>query len=112
MSQTQKNYHVGDGQLPNGRQVRGCRSPNSKGNGHWDGAFIFSIDNNGNTIGAIFEDNRDYISNYIEEDGKLVKPTLDFFIKEYNDKLSHGWIDMQVDDIKLTCGIEGSLYVL
>ena len=33
-----------------------------------------------------------------------------FFIKEYNDRLSQGWIDMQTDDIKITCGVEGTLY--
>lgn len=81
--------------------VRGCRSPDSKGEGHWDGAFVFCIDTfkNEGTC-ALFEDGKDFIGS----------PGLAFHIEEYNKYVSQGWIDMTINDIEKTSGVRGIKY--
>jgi len=75
--------------------VFGCRSPYSKGIGYWDGAFIY-IQQRGQSIAIVFENNMDFISNNMSFDDAL---------KLYSDFLKKEWIPMSNQDITNTSGI-------
>jgi hypothetical protein len=72
----------------------GCRSPNSKGIGHWDGAFVFCKSDNIQIL-ALFQNNMDYIN---------TKTSFSDFVKEYNTYISKGWTPMSTDDLTKTAG--------
>ena len=85
--------------------VRGCRSPQSKGSGHWDGAFVFGFPNdnkeeNKMVTSAFFEEDHDYIGT-----GKI-----DDIIEIYKNLVHNGWVDMVLDDIIKTSGLNGKIY--
>lgn len=84
--------------------VRGCRSPNSKGIGYWDGAFIFATKKyiSEMVFGAFYINERDFIAH---------APTKET-IRNYNKLIEDGWIDMSLEDIQLTAGIDAILYEL
>ena len=72
----------------------GCRSPESKGVGYWDGAYVY-IQQNNITVAVVFQNNVDYISNELNFDEGL---------KIYNDFLKKEWIPMTNEDITQTSG--------
>lgn len=76
--------------------VFGCRSPESQGIGHWDGAYVFIQHKNGTSVGVVFKNNVDYISNNMSFDDGL---------KLYSDFLKKEWIPMCNEDIKKTSGV-------
>ena len=75
--------------------VFGCRSPDSKGEGMWDGAFVY-IHQDMKSIGIVFENKMDFISNNL---------SIDNAYKIYYDFLKKEWIPMTIDDIRRTSGI-------
>jgi hypothetical protein len=75
--------------------IFGCRSPKSKGPGYWDGAFVYVYQDD-STVGVIFDDNVDYVSNDF---------SLDSALQVYYDYLKQEWIPMTNEDIITTARI-------
>lgn len=73
----------------------GCRSPNSKGVGCWDGAFVWVKSSDGKEVLGVFDNNMDHIGYPTEEQAK----------KEYDKYIKKGWKPMSEEDIKLTAGV-------
>jgi len=78
--------------LPSNRVIFGCRSPQSKGAGNWDGAFVY-INQNSTKLTIIYDNNMEYVSKNIP---------LEKAIKIYNEYINHNWIDMSEEDILKT----------
>ena len=89
------NTNILDKEFENGSTIAfGCRSPESKGYGHWDGAYVY-IQQNNITVAVVFQNNIDFISNDL---------TFDEGLKLYSDFLKKEWIPMTNDDITQTSG--------
>ena len=83
--------------------VFGCRSPDSKGKGYWDGAYIYVWNNNGERSAQQFERNINGSAHYSIKTG----------IDTYNKFIAKGWKPMDDDDISKTSwvrNIYGTLY--
>ena len=72
----------------------GCRHPESKGIGCWDGAFIWAKTSDGRKIGAMF-DKTDFIGHPSEKEAK----------KQYEEFIEKGWKPMTREDINKTAGL-------
>lgn len=72
----------------------GCRSPESKGEGYWDGAYVY-IHHKHLKVAVVFQNNVDFISNDL---------TFDEGLKLYSDFLKKEWIPMTNQDITRTSG--------
>lgn len=77
-------------------RVFGCRSPNSKGVGYWDGAFVYCREGI-KTVLVYFEDGKDFIN-----DGSV---TIKDGTRDYNNLISKGWLPMTNEDLMKTSGV-------
>ena len=75
----------------------GCRSPVSKGQGYWDGAFIIIKNVNESIKSFTFDDNKDAIIEY---------DNIQDAYKIYKQYIKKKWCKMDIEDIKKTISIE------
>jgi hypothetical protein len=75
----------------------GCRSPNSRGEGMWDGAFIYVMDKYDNVYSVFYMDGCE-----AKSDSKI-RPYPEV-VQKYNNYLKDGWIPMTPSDISITTG--------
>lgn len=85
--------------------MKGCRSPNSKGFGYWDEAFIIVI--NPELEGAPLIATSVLFSNGIN---KLYSSELKTSLAKHKELINAGWKPMCIEDLKATSGIEGHCY--
>lgn len=79
----------------------GCRSPNSKGIGLWDGAFVYGQNTLTHNVGGLFEDGIDFVSSSNDSFEKVYNDAVSIYSK----KITGGWIPMTSEDMSKTAGI-------
>jgi hypothetical protein len=83
------------GSAPSTPHVFGCRSPQSKGSGFWDGAYVYAS-RGGTAVGAMFENSMDYVGH----------PSLAEAVATYDRLIAKGWTPMGPEDLTKTSGVE------
>lgn len=73
--------------------VFGCRDPSTEA-GSWNKAYVYAKQGD-QQVGAVFEDQKDYISH----------PTLEDALQQYQNFIRQGWTPMAPEDIRATSGI-------
>jgi hypothetical protein len=74
----------------------GCRSPESRRCGYWDGAFVAALHPDPAGVTAtLFEGGRDYVG----------PPTSALALETYQSFVDRGWKPMSIKDIRKSSGI-------
>ena len=81
--------------------LKGCRSPSSKGFGYWDEAFIVVICPITLTTTSVL---------FCNGINQLFSPDLEISMDKYKELTKDGWKSMNIEDLKLTTGIDGIHY--
>lgn len=75
------------------KQVFGGRSPESTG--RHDGAYVFTVGANGDSVGAYFQGGRDFVAH----------PSPREAVATYQRLVASGWTPMDAADIEATAGV-------